>query len=341
MNKKRVIRLLILLVLVVCFIFLDLIIYGARQLYGQLSIIYSARPNEEYLADPAVSDAWKENIRLIDVVRDYAVDSLRLSDTDNYTEIYDQEGQPVLWVVTACEPYQFQPYEWSFPVLGSVPYKGFFKYKYAEKEAQKLKDKGLDVSIRTVNGWSTLGWFKDPILSNMLDRNTGDVADLIIHELVHATIFVKDSVEFNENLASYIAEQGALKFLEEAYGRSSAEYEGYVRENEDQIKFVDHMLRGYRQLDSLYLDEAFAGSAVKHEMKSTMIDEIMQSLDTLNLHDGDYLSNLVGYTPNNAYFMSFRRYRSQRPVLDSIYHQQFGGNLVSFVNYLKDKHGKL
>ena len=83
----------------------------------------------------------------------------------------------------------------------------------ADKEMELLKEAGYDVGMRTVGGWSTLGWFKDPILSNMLNRSYGDLANLIIHELVHATIFVKDSVEFNENLASFIGDQGAKLFL--------------------------------------------------------------------------------------------------------------------------------
>jgi predicted aminopeptidase len=54
-----------------------------------------------------------------------------------------------------------------------------------------------------------LGWFTDPILSKMLMRSEGDLANLIIHEMSHATIFVKDSIEFNENLATFIGDRGA------------------------------------------------------------------------------------------------------------------------------------
>ncbi len=43
----------------------------------------------------------------------------------------------------------------------------------------------------------------------MLNRSEGDLANLIIHEMSHATIFVKDSVDFNENLATFIGDRGA------------------------------------------------------------------------------------------------------------------------------------
>lgn len=99
-----------------------------------------------------------------------------------------------MYVVTACAPFAFQPRMWHFPVVGSFPYKGFFEKNKALAEAKKIKEEeGLEVSVRTAGGWSTLGWFKDPVLSNMLNRSEGDLANLIIHELTHGTLFVKDS----------------------------------------------------------------------------------------------------------------------------------------------------
>ncbi len=95
-----------------------------------------------------------------------------------------------------------------------MPYKGFFNQKLAFELKDELEKEGYDVIVRNPGGWSTLGWFTDPILSKMLNRSEGDLANLIIHEMVHSTIFVKDSVEFNENLATFIGDRGAEKFLD-------------------------------------------------------------------------------------------------------------------------------
>ena len=105
-------------------------------------------------------------------------------------------------------------YEWSFPFLGRVPYKGFFDRGAAIEEDSLLRLKGYDTGIGNIRGWSTLGWFKDPILSGMLENSEGALANLIIHELWHGTLYVKDSADFNENLASFAGEQGALLFLQ-------------------------------------------------------------------------------------------------------------------------------
>ncbi len=337
MTKRRLGFLVLILLLAAVIFNFELIRYGLRQASGQWHIVSNARPVEEYLNDETVADSVKYKLNIIDEVRNYAVDNLLLTDTENYTEMYDQQGEPLLWVVTGCEPYEFRPYEWTFPVLGSVPYKGFFKLAYANHTAKELQDKGLDVNIRTVGGWSTLGWFKDPILSEMLNREDGDLANLIIHELVHSTIFVKDSVEFNENLASFIADKGTLKYLTEIYGEQSQQLLTYVNNKRDQKNFIDHMLRGYDTLDSLYTNVK-VDTIQMRKMKLETISSIMESLDTISLNNPNYFSKIKDYVPNNAYFMSFRRYQSKQGVLDSLYNHEYGGDLLQFITHLKNKH---
>ena len=83
-----------------------------------------------------------------------------------------------MWVVTASNAFDIKPYEWEFPILGKLSYKGFFIRKEAEKEAEKLKKMGLDTDIGSAGGWSTLGLFRDPILSEMLRKKEGALANL-------------------------------------------------------------------------------------------------------------------------------------------------------------------
>ncbi|MEQ9168825.1 MAG: aminopeptidase [Fulvivirga sp.] len=336
--KKRI-GLIVLIIIAILVIFnFDLIRYGIRQASGQLHVIYNARPVEEYLNDSTVSQEVKDKLKLVDDVKSFAHERLHLAETDNYTEMYDQQGQPVLWVVTGCEPFSFQPYQWTFPVLGSVPYKGFFKKHLADQELEEIKGKGLDAGMRTVGGWSTLGWFNDPILSEMLSRSNGDLANLIIHELVHSTIFVKDSVEFNENLASFIADKGTLIYMSEKFGADSDEMKNYVNEENDNKKFIRHMLSGYDILDSLY--QSFEGVSEERKLrqKDEVIKSIINNLDTLKLYNDNRLSNFKGFVPNNTYFMSFKRYQSKQGKLDSLFNKEFDQELVNFIEYLKNKH---
>lgn len=315
-----------------------LINYGLGQAVGQIKIVWNAVPIDEYLEREAVPDSIKQKLAFVNEVRSYAVNDLGLHDSDNYTTIYDQKGKPILWVVTGCKPFSFEPKVWKFPVLGSVPYKGFFNVDKASIELSKVKAEGFDAGIRTVGGWSTLGWFKDPILSNMLSRSNGNLANLIIHELVHSTVFVKDSVDFNENLASFIGDKGAKAFMKNKYGEGSAEYVSYLNENEDEQLYVDHILRGVDKLERLYgtLEDLPIGE--KHEKKNRLIEQIMQTTDTLSLHNDNFLTFVKGQLPNNTYFMSFLRYRSKQGLLDSIFVNEYNGNVKPFVDFLKKKH---
>jgi predicted aminopeptidase len=321
-------------------IYWELIAYGLQQGYGQFNIIWNAKPVEYYLADPTFPDSLKSRLELIKEIRKYAIDSLSLTDTENYKTLYDQKGEEVMWVVMASEPFALKPKEWKFPVVGSVPYKGFFKKERAENLKNDLEKEGWDVMVRNPGGWSTLGWFTDPILSKMLTRSEGDLANLIIHEMSHATIFVKDSVEFNENLATFIGDRGAELFLIYRYGKDSKEYVTYIQEDEDYLKYVNHMLRGATLLDSLYARMNASDSLSKKQaLKQTAIRSVVEAMDTLSLAlTRQPSARFKQKLPNNAYFMNFRQYQAKQTEFGEEWRNTFGGDLRAYILYLSKKY---
>ena len=337
---KRILWASLAVVVVLVLIYWELIGYGLQQGYGQLNIIWNAKPVEYYLDDPAFPDSLKSRLELIKEIRKYSIDSLGLKDTENYKTLYDQKGEEVMWVVMACEPFALKPKEWKFPIIGSVPYKGFFKKERAEALKAELEKEGWDVMVRNPGGWSTLGWFTDPILSKMLMRSEGDLANLIIHEMSHATIFVKDSIEFNENLATFIGDRGAELFLIHKYGLNSKEYTVYIEEDEDYLKYVNHMLRGAKLLDSLYagMNESDSLSR-KRALKESTIRKIVGAMDTLSLALTKQPSARFNQKlPNNAYFMNFRQYQAKQTVFGEEWRTRFGGDLKAYIVYLSNKY---
>jgi predicted aminopeptidase len=338
---KRILLGLLLLTAVLVIIYRDLVVYGMRQAKGQLHIVWNARPVEEFIKDLNFPDSLKTKLHLINAIRRYAIDSLGLKDTKNYKTLYDQKGEEVMWVVTACEPFELKAKEWTFPVIGSVPYKGFFRKDLAVKLKEELDKEGWDVSIRNPGGWSTLGWFTDPILSKMLERSEGDLANLIIHEMSHATIFIKDSIDFNENLATFIGDRGTEKFLISRYGLHSKEYQTYMNDDSDYLKFTDHMLRGTEKLDSLYKSMKPEDSR-EHKLflKNEMIQSIVSSLDTLSLsiNNAKPSTRYQKSLPNNAYFLNFRRYQAKQDRFWNEYNNQFHGDLKAYIHYLSEKY---
>ena len=331
------------LLLVIIYIWqFEMVNYGLMQLRGQLNVVNNAIPLDEFLELPSTTEEQKEKVRLIQEARRFAFDSLGINYSDNYTTIFDQEGKSIMFVVTGCEPYEFRAKTWNYPVLGAMPYKGFFSREKALAEAAAIREKdSIDVSVRTAGGWSTLGWFKDPVLSNMLNRSEGDLASLIIHELTHGTLFVKDSVTFNENLATFIGDKGAIRFLEAKYGKGAEAVERFEASLEDSERFKDYLLFGAKKLDSLYGSMAGLNVSEKKQLKTAMIDAICANIDTVAFRSERYKEVFDNFTPNNTYFMSFLRYNSQLGLLEAELNNKFGGDIKRYLMALKETYPSL
>ncbi|GAB5523548.1 MAG: aminopeptidase [Roseivirga sp.] len=337
---KRIGLGLLLLLLIIYIWQFELANYGLMQLRGQLRVVNNAIPLEEFLQLPETTDDERFKVQVIQEARTFAFDSLGINYSDNYTKIFDQEDKPSMYVVTACEPFEFKAKLWKFPVVGSVPYKGFFIREKAMEEARSIRAAdSIDVSVRTAGGWSTLGWFNDPVLSNMLKRSEGDLASLIIHELTHGTLYIKDSVTFNENLASFIGDKGAVLFLEAKYGKRAPEVKDFLARQADEELFKNYMLFASKKLDSTYVAMASVEGMTrveKQEIKDQMIEGIRSGIDTVSFQSDRYKAYFEKYKPDNTFFMSFLRYNSVLGLLEEELNDNFGGDLKRYLIYLKE-----
>ena len=337
---KKSFKIILLLFALVCVVNCSSIWYGIQQGKGQLNIVWSAKPLDKFLDDKNYPDSLKSKIRIIKEIKQFAFDSLGIYPSKNYTKMFDQEGKPGMYVVTACDPFALNPYKWSFPIVGEFSYKGYFKKKKAIREAKRLKKEGYDTDIGEVNAWSTLGWFKDPVMSSMLKKNEGQLARLLIHELTHGTIFVKNDVQFNENLASFIGDKGAILFLEHKYGKDSKEMEYYLEQLSDLQKIRAHMHRGASEL-KLFYDKK---GAEKPELeKREKINSILDSMDTLSLSSFRRVRSiqLQKDSLNNTFFTDFLMYREDQKKLEKVFNEEFGGDFERYFNSLKEKYTTL
>ncbi|MFN7014089.1 MAG: aminopeptidase [Bacteroidia bacterium] len=314
----------------------ELISYGFSQLKGQLKIVWNARPVEEVLKDVEVADSVKYKLLLIQEIKAFAVVELGLEPNDNYSTFYKQNKDELLWALSATEPYALKYFEWNFPFMGSVTYKGFFDKERGLKEKQVLEKKGYDIDWGIVSAWSTLGFFKDPIFQSFLNKTEGRLANLIIHELTHGTIYLKNDVEFNENLASLIGDRGALKYLEYRFGKDSKEYQEYIMHREDSKRFQKYIVSGAAKLDSLYNHIANFDEKHKLQLKIDMIDAIIKGLDTIPFHQKEkYLQLSTDIRESkNAFFMDYLRYNSQEDSLVQVLDSQFKGDIKAYIQFL-------
>jgi predicted aminopeptidase len=185
-----------------------------------------------------------------------------------------------------------------------------------------LRKQGYDTDYNPAGGWSTLGFFRDPVLSGMLRRNKGQLAELIIHELTHATVYKKGQVDFNENLATFVGEQGALQFLKSRFGEKSAEYNRYENELQDEELFGNFMVASFKELDQFYdsLPSDLSNQA-KYLAKYRKIAAVVIRINDLPLHNPKrYRYQLPkDPLPDNTFFMAYQRYRGNLEDLEELY----------------------
>jgi predicted aminopeptidase len=209
-----------------------------------------------------------------------------------------------------------------------MPYKGFFDIEDAKKERKKLEKKDLDVWIRTVTAFSTLGWFKDPLYSYMRDYSDERLADLIIHELTHATVFIKGKVQFNEELAEFIGSEGARLYMEKRFGAARS------AENDEYKNYVAFLHGLIAELDALYKSEK--SREEKLSEKEAVIDAAKKRFEEEydSLFSTDNFRGFSSLPVNNAYLELYRLYHAEDNFYEDLYGRS-GRDLVKFIKAAK------
>jgi len=173
----------------------------------------------------------------------------------------------------------------------------------------------------------------------MLHDEEAGFAELLIHELTHGTLFVKDSVRFNENLATFIGIKGTELYLTAKYGVGNVNLINYQKAWEDRNKLSEHILRGAVFLDSLYkaMDNELPVES-KRTSKENAIEKIITTIDTLNLNDKQkYIDYFLEFKPNNTFFMSYLRYRGDLKVLEEELINNYDGDIKKMLDDYKIK----
>ncbi len=220
---------------------------------GQMRIQLGEKRIESVLQDSKdLHPVAKHRLKLILSVRKFAAETLGLKTGKNYLYYYDTLGRAPSYVVIAAYPTKLAYYYRVFPFVGKLPYKGYFYLHAAQAEYERLKKRGLDVVIYPVSAFSTLGWFVDPVFSTMLYQDEVKLVGLIIHELLHNTVFKFGCAEFNESLAVFYEREGTLLYIEKTLGRKSEIYKYAQKRFADEDTFIKLVSELISELKVLY-----------------------------------------------------------------------------------------
>lgn len=187
--------------------------YYGHLAEGQLRLLWNRQPLKEASLDPAHSEEIRSLLGLVEDVRRFAL-KIGLEVDDQYTTYVDWPEDRIVTTLVRTRGDRLESVPWWYPMLGHLPYRGYFDRERAEAEAAKLRsEEGFDVCISGVAAYSTLGWLDDPVTRPMLTRGAASLVETLFHELVHATAFFPGEAEFNEGVAQFIGQQAAIRFF--------------------------------------------------------------------------------------------------------------------------------
>ncbi len=274
---------------------------------GQYRLLHESIPVEEALAGETLAPKEKDRLRLVALVKAFGERELGLKKTENYQTVYMASDQAPIYVLSAAPKDRLSLISWWFPVVGRIPYLGFFDPERAKEKERKLLEKDLDVIMGVADAYSTLGFFKDPVTMNLLEGSTLDMVETILHEMTHTTLYLKGQSEFNEGLALLVGKAGAADFFESAYGPSdplTIEAKNSLADERIFSSFLDSLFTeleklynspiGYReklnQREKVFAESIEAFGAIKEQLRTDRF---------VHFADGQF---------NNAYLLAIGLY---------------------------------
>lgn len=292
--------------------------YLARAAVEEARILAARRPIRELVNDPAVADSVRNKLHLVLQARRFAADSLGLDPGNSFTTFSDIGRDTLVLVLSAARRDSLAGYSWRYPVVGRLPYRGFFELHDAMKALRELEAKGYDTYLRTSDAFSTLGWFEDPLLSTTLRHDSLDLANTVIHEITHTTFFPKGQAVFNESFASFVGARGAQHFFR---ARGSLETAAMAEASwRDQKVLSAFWASLSRSLDSAFsahpgsrADRLLVRDTVYARARRALIDSVGPTLRTIGTRYAERVPL------NNAYVLARVVYAKELALFDHIY----------------------
>jgi predicted aminopeptidase len=226
--------------------------YLTHAAYEEGRLLWHRQPISDVLTRSDLAAETRAKLETVLAVRKFAADRLGLNVGGAYKTLTQVDSGAIVWIVMAAPRTSLTPYTWWFPIVGAVPYRGYFSHDDANVEAAGLEARGFDTHVRAAVAFSSLGFFNDPLLSNLLKLDRVELAGVIIHELFHRTYFLASNVMFDESAATYVGSRGAVEFFSATEGANSAAAIAARGVYESDLKFAAFLLQEEARLLRLY-----------------------------------------------------------------------------------------
>jgi len=295
--------------------------YLSRGAWEEAKILSRREPIADLVTDPSTPSATRAKLRVVLAAREYAKDSLRLRTKDSFTTFSRLDHDTLVLVVSAAYRDTLKPYTWWFPIVGRVPYKGYFDFGAAKRDAKQLAEDGFDVYVRPSDAFSTLGFFNDPLLNTTLQGDSLYLANTVIHELTHNTFYAAGQAPFNESFAMFVGARGSAAFF-----RARGQPEAAAKlddEWEDDKLLARFWSRLIASLDSAYAAHPgdkrariAARDTVYSIARSALVNEVAPRFKTVSPVYAERVQL------NNAALLARRVYATDLDIFDQIYERE-------------------
>src|SRR5437870_13051214 len=183
--------------------------YYLQAIRGEFQILVHRHSIEKLIANSKTPVTLKQQLELVRRLRTFAGTELKLLVDGNYEKYADVHRKYVVWNVQAAPPFSLEPKVWWYPFVGRLACRGYISEKRAREYGSRLAKQGFDVYVDGVEAYSTLGWFKDPLLNTFIYDGEPELAELLFHELAHKRVFANGDTDFNEAYATTVGREGA------------------------------------------------------------------------------------------------------------------------------------
>lgn len=282
--------------------------YVLRAGWEEFKILQRRRPIVEAVHDTALDQGIRRKLRLVEDAREFAAREMEMDVGESFRSFATVPGDTLLMVVSAAYPYRLEWKTWTFPIVGRVPYRGYFDFGRARTLARNLREQGFDVYVRPSPAFSTLGFLPDPVLSTTLAADSVGVVETVIHETVHTTFFPAGQANFNESFANFVGHRGAVAFFCDALRDERLCRQAEARWHDTRVfgRFYQRTLERFRELYARSLSDSVmerrkrelfreAASGYRQEVKPGLRAGVYGDLDPEALNNAWLLGRILYY----------------------------------------------
>ncbi len=291
----------------------------------QLGVVFGKKPISQLLAQNDLSPERRSQLTMVENIRRFTEERYAMQKSRSYETFYDLARPALGYNITVVPEFSMKAVAFDFFPIGSFEYLGFFDKTLADQWANRYRAQGYDVHLSEIGGYSTLGWFDDPLYSTQLNWGEYALARLLGHEIAHEKVYFKDDTTFSELMASYIERRLAADYMRVngGHGRPSgpmpSDAEIKVR-RQRQAEFMEIIETVKQNLDTLY--KSALPDETKRKEKAARIAGLRQKLTSKKA----YFAHITAVQEllqlpeiNNATLIQFHRYGATGKAFDGVF----------------------